>query len=326
MVLWKVLSKHLDGWSVGGIVLEEANLLHENTINEAKGRILLASEPKVFISMNPTASAHPIYKWLDELTEQGLVNYNHSTLYENPALTEERREEIIKEFDPESIFYRQYILGERVDAEGQIYVIRKYNIIDDFDFKDYSRFIVCCDPGENGSGTAIQLAGMIYNKEEQQNEVHILKEYWHRNMDKENQYYPKLPRDYAKDYCAFIKECEDLIGRFPEAVLIDEDITFYRELCLEFKNYKYSPSNIKYVIKKEIEERIRAGTNLLYRGKLRFHRGCKNTLKQFENDRWDAKKMEKGEFARFDNPLVSNIDEVDCCEYITTWWSKYLYL
>ena len=218
--------KAFRGWSVGGIVLEELNLLHENTINEARGRNLMAKQPKFFISHNPVANGHPIYKWLDELDSKCLVNYDHSTIFHNPALTDERREAIVGEFDPESIFYKQYILGERVDAEGMIFTIRDYNIIDSWNPKDYNRFLVCCDPGENGSGTSILLAGMKYNEDLKQNELHILKEYWHRNMDKENKRHPKLPRDYARDYCLFIKEVSDLIGRFPEAILIDEDITF----------------------------------------------------------------------------------------------------
>ena len=49
------------GWSVGGIVLR-VKFLHENTINEAKGRILMAQNPKVFISHNPVNKTNPIYE------------------------------------------------------------------------------------------------------------------------------------------------------------------------------------------------------------------------------------------------------------------------
>lgn len=314
------------GWSVGGIVLEEANLLHENTINEAKGRILMANDPKVFISMNPSNSGHPIYKWLEELEKQNIVNYNHSTLYKNPALTEERRNEIIAEFDPESLFYKQYILGERVDAEGQIYHLRDYNIINEWKPEDYNRYLVVADPGENASGTAILLAGLTYNEESKQNEIHILKEYFHRNADPHNKNHPKLPKDYAYDYCMFIKEVYNITGRFPESVLIDEDITFYRELVQQFRDFKFGESNIKYVIKKEIEERIRTCTNLFYKGKLRIYKECKNTIQQFNQDRYDEKQMEKGKFVRFDNPLISNIDCVDATEYLCTWWVKLVYI
>lgn len=318
--------KAFRGISAGCIILEEANLLHSNTINEAKGRNLMAKVRKFFISMNPSANEHPIYKWLNELETAGIVNYNKSTIYENPALSEERRNEIISEFDPDSIFYLQYILGERVDAEGSIFNIRPYNVFDTINKEKYYRFIVSCDPGENASGTAIHLAGLCYNEELNQNEIHILKEYWHRNKDKENQKNPKLPRTYAQDYIDFIEECIEEYGIGPENILIDEDITFYRELIDKIGNSNIQTVNVKYVVKKEIEERIRMGVNLLYKGKLRFHSSCRNTINQFKNDHYDPKQIEKGKFVRFDNPLISNIDCVDNVEYICTWWYNLVYL
>lgn len=317
--------KAFRGISAGCIILEEANLLHENTINEAKGRNLMAKNRKFFISHNPTFAQHKIYEWLNELQEKNLVNYDHSTIYENAAMSEERRNQIISEFDPESVWYKQFILGERVESADTIYTIRKYNILNEWNPAEYRRYIVCCDPGENASGTCMHMAGIYWNEDLKQNEVHILREYWHRNKDKENANNIKLPRDYAADYCIFIKECADIMGGvYPEVILIDEDITFFRELQEKSREYGIAP-NIKYVIKKEIEERIKLCTNLLYKQKMRIYKECKNTISQFEADHYDATKIEKGKFERFDNPLISNIDCVDCAEYIATWYTKLLY-
>lgn len=165
------------GWSVGTVVLEEVNLLHENTINEAKGRILMASDPKMYICHNPVNSNSPIYKWLKELQEKNLVNYDHSTIYDNPALSEERRNEIISEFDPDSVWYKQMILGERVDAEGIIFNIRDYNIISDYNVEDYSFYITVADPGKTVSSTTFILAGYNYRNKS----LDILKEYSWKN-------------------------------------------------------------------------------------------------------------------------------------------------
>jgi PBSX family phage terminase large subunit len=109
------------GFSIGGVVLEEIDLLHENTIQEAKNRTLMASDPKYFISHNPTNPNNPIYRWLDDLQSRGLVNYCHSTIFDNPAISEERRQEIVSEYDPDSVQYKRYILGQRVVAENLIY-------------------------------------------------------------------------------------------------------------------------------------------------------------------------------------------------------------
>ena len=193
------------GWTVGMIILEEANLLHENTITEAKGRILLASEPKMFICHNPVSSKHKIYEWLEELEFKELVNYVHSTIYDNPALTDERREEIISEFDPDSIFFKQYILGQRVDAEGIIYTLYEYSIFDEINFSDYMSYKIVCDPGAGPSATVFQCIAMRKGFKG----IDVLFEYRHRNADKQNKNNPKQPIDYANDLADFIQICID---------------------------------------------------------------------------------------------------------------------
>lgn len=282
----------------------------------------MAKDPKYFISHNPVSNTHPIYQWLNELLKLNVVNYDHSTIFDNPSLTDERRDEIIKEFDPDSIFYRQYILGERVDAEGAIYNIRDYNILDDFYPDDYMQYITVADPGENMSGTAFILAGLTYNKKEKQYEIHILKEYWHRNADYKNGYNIKLPKDYAADYIEFISECASLMGKYPAACLLDEDITFYRELQLTPKRISFSL--FKYPEKIDIETRVKTGINLLYRGKLRFYAGCKNVISQFKNAVYDHDKINKGKWERMDRPEIANIDMLDVTEYSFQYFSKYL--
>ena len=203
------------GWSIGGVILEELNLLHENTINEAKGRILLAKDPKIFISHNPVSSAHPIYEWLEELEEKGLVNYNHSTIDDNPALTEERRTEIKAEYDPDSIFYKQYILGQRVNAEGLVYSLKDYNYIKEFNRNDYISYVISCDPGETVSATSINLGALRKGFKG----IDILLSYYHRNASKENKHNQKNNTQYAKDLAEFTLMSIELMQKAP-AILI----------------------------------------------------------------------------------------------------------
>lgn len=314
------------GWSVGSIVLEELNLLHENTINEAKGRILMAKNPKIFISHNPVGPKHPMYKWLDELTEKNLVNYDHSTIYDNPALTDERREEIIKEFDPESIFFKQYILGERCDAEGAIYTIRDYNILEDYEPEDYTEYIIVCDQGESISASSFILAGLKYDFKDREYRVDILKNYYYINNGKNNASV-KMFSDTAHDLYMFMKECIALMGKHPHQVLIDQDIEFYRNVEKEFRSNGYNTSIIKYVTKDEIESRIKSGINLLYKGKLRFYKGCEEVIKDFKEAVYDNDKIEKsGKFDRLKAyTTTGHLDSIDSVEYAFTFYKKYLY-
>lgn len=60
----------------------------------------------------------------------GGYNYQHFTIFDNAAITEQRKAEIISQYDPTSIWYQRDILGKRVVAEGLIYCeFKDYHII-----------------------------------------------------------------------------------------------------------------------------------------------------------------------------------------------------
>lgn len=106
----------------------------ESFIKVAFARQLASKNPKWFWDLNPGNPLDTIYTdYLDLWEEKGLVggyNYNHFTIYDNNAITEERKQEIISQYDETSIWYQRDILGKRVVAEGLIYQeFRDYHII-----------------------------------------------------------------------------------------------------------------------------------------------------------------------------------------------------
>jgi len=299
------------GWSIGGVILEELNLLHENTINEAKGRILLAKDPKVFISHNPVSSAHPIYEWLEELEEKGLVNYNHSTIDDNPALTEERRTEIKAEYDPDSIFYKQYILGQRVSAEGLVYSLKDYNYTE-YDSKEYIKYIFTADIGDGPSATVFHCLGLRRGFKG----VDVLFEYRHRNDDKQNKNNPKQPIQYAEDLRDFILSAMNNINKYPDVLIIDGSPAFYRDIQSVIKNTEIKNITIRFPFKEDIAERIRYSNSLLYQGRLRFNKNCKETINSFKFVQYDPKAYTKGDIKYYDEPTMgTRVDEVDSVLY-----------
>ncbi len=117
------------GNSYGMWIATEINLHHDNTIKEAFNRTIGSHRRKIFWDLNPEHPKAAIYvKYIDnyaEKAEKGILkggyNYAHMTLFDNINITEERREEIISQYDPDSIWYIRDILGERSIAEGLIY-------------------------------------------------------------------------------------------------------------------------------------------------------------------------------------------------------------
>lgn len=119
--------KRIRGNSYGMWIATEINHHHDSFIKEAFNRQLAAKGRKVFWDLNPSAPASPIYRdYLDKYaasTEAHFYNYAHFTIRDNPVITEERLAEIVAQYDPDSVWYRRDILGQRCAAEGLIYRI-----------------------------------------------------------------------------------------------------------------------------------------------------------------------------------------------------------
>ena len=93
-------------------------------IKVAFGRQAAALDPLVLWDLNPCNPRHPIYaNYIDKYADGflGGYNYAHFTLEDNLSITPARREEIRSQYDPNTVWYRRDILGERCAAEGLIY-------------------------------------------------------------------------------------------------------------------------------------------------------------------------------------------------------------
>lgn len=106
----------------------------ESFIKVAMARQLASNKPKIFWDLNPSSPTAPIYSdYIDKWQKEGLVggyNYAHFTIYDNAAISEERKAEIISQYDPTSIWYKRDIEGLRVVAEGLIYQeMKDYHVI-----------------------------------------------------------------------------------------------------------------------------------------------------------------------------------------------------
>lgn len=121
--------KKIRGNSYGMWIATEVNLHHDNTIKEAFNRTLASRRRKFFWDLNPDHPKAQIYTdYIDKYQKQdkegvlkGGVNYEHFTIFDNINVSEERRNEVISQYEKGSIWYQRDILGIRCVAEGLIY-------------------------------------------------------------------------------------------------------------------------------------------------------------------------------------------------------------
>jgi PBSX family phage terminase large subunit len=104
------------------VYVDEANLQHPNTIAECFNRTIASKSRKHFFTLNPDVPAHWLYTdYLDKYKEENQSGYRwfHFTLDDNPAISEERKAELKSQYT--GVFYKRFILGLRVNAEGGCY-------------------------------------------------------------------------------------------------------------------------------------------------------------------------------------------------------------
>lgn len=306
------------GLSLGMVIATEANLLHPNTIEEYKSRTIASKRRKIFEDLNP-GNPRQWYKvnHLDELLKNSHENSNyiHKTIRDNPALKPEQINILVKQYPPNSVQYRNHILGEWVAAEGLIYEFDDTkNIITSFEAKDYYSYIISIDPGVNHSATVFTSIGITKDFKY----LDTLKEYWHKNAD----HYGigvKMPIDYVMDFIQFLKETMNEMGRPPQEIVCDNDVTFIREF--ERVKYREGLGGITLTTrfnKGEIRDRIKTDVNMLFQGRKRIHARCVKTIEAYRTAQYDPKESNKGNYVRLDDPIAGTmIDPIDANEYVT---------
>lgn len=108
--------KVLRGLTVLGAYVDEVTTIPEEFFTQLLGRMSPAGA-KLFGTTNPDSPTH----WLKKLIDKSLARWRifHFTIDDNPTLSAEYVDSIKAEFT--GLWYRRFILGEWVQAEGAIY-------------------------------------------------------------------------------------------------------------------------------------------------------------------------------------------------------------
>ena len=108
----------LQGMTAAGAYADEAALFPRSFIDQMIGRCSVEGS-RIFMNCNPNGAYHFIKTdFIDRADEIGLYRL-HFTMDDNLTLSPEIRESYSRSF--RGVFYRRYILGEWVSAEGAVY-------------------------------------------------------------------------------------------------------------------------------------------------------------------------------------------------------------
>lgn len=321
------------GNSYGMWIATEINLHHDNTIKEAFNRTIASHRRKIFWDLNPEHPKAPIYaQYIDKYAEKaqkgilkGGYNYAHMTLFDNINISEERREEIISQYDPDSIWYIRDILGERTIAEGLIYNKLATSIAaKDGKFRIEKKIAqamarsgkiihinVGVDFGGNGSGHAFVATGELQGYEK----LIILKSRRYLEGEYDPDTGKKIldidPKALDELFIRFIEAVTKEYGFITKVYADSAESVLIRGFRTALVQSGHGDIKVVNAMKSKITDRIFATTALTAMNRLLITEDCESFEQAASMAVWDPKSLD---LERLDDG-TSDIDTLDAFEY-----------
>ncbi|MCP3026615.1 PBSX family phage terminase large subunit [Halobacillus sp. A5] len=277
----------IQGITLAGMFFDEVALMPESFVSQAEARCSVDGS-KYWYNCNPASPYHWFKeKYIDDLKTKNLIRL-HFTMDDNPSLSARVINRYKRMFT--GVFYKRFILGLWVLAEGIIYDMFSNekgsgHIVDSIDRK-YTDFYVSIDYGTQNP-TTFGLWGKY------QKTWYKVKEYFHdgRNAGKQ-----KTDVEYSKDLKQFTK------GIRVKAVIVDPSAA---SLIAQLEKDRF------YVIKADnaVLDGIRNFQTALSEMMILYNDCCKETFREFSSYTWDKKASERGEdkpIKQFDHCLDSD--------------------
>lgn len=303
----------IQGITLAGVFCDEVALMPESFVNQATGRCSVTGS-KYWFNCNPDGPYHWFKaNWIDKSTgylgrkkaealrekaqREGKdpdlkeLLYVHFTMDDNLSLSEEIKARYRSVYS--GVFFKRYILGLWVMAEGTIYDMfdadRHVVDIADVALPDEPGYFVSCDYGTQNATVFLLWAKDVEGK------WTCIREYYYSGRDEQNQ---KTDSRFADDMKGWLD------GIWPEKIVVDPSAASF---IAELKGRGY---NIRKA-KNDVADGIRYVASLLTLDRIAVCSCCGNTVKEFASYIWDAKAAERGE----DKPVKKSDHCLDALRY-----------
>ena len=310
------------GISIGMWIATEINLNDKHFIEEAMNRSMAAHDRKVWWDLNPGAPKHWIYKdFIDTYAKKqktgeyaGGYNYEHFTIEDNITVSDERKQEIVSQYDHSTVQYKRDILGMRLSADGLIFPDFAGNteryIVETVDISRITSINVGIDFGGNKSKTTFVATAFL----EGFRELVVVAD--HKIEGGKGAI---SPVDIDRAFVAFVKR---LYLRFdPVLIKVAWADNEAQALINGLRTAARSARLFLRIVdcyKAPIKDRIDTLQALMMQGRFHVMRQCTNVISSLSEQVWDSKVEDRDE--RLDDGTC-DIDTADALEYS---WSRYI--
>ena len=253
----------IQGITFAGVLLDEVALMPRSFVEQACARCSVAGS-RLWFNCNPAGPEHWFYKtWILEAEKRNCLRL-HFLMEDNPSLTEDIRQRYQKLYT--GVFYRRFILGQWVQAEGRVYDFFAPDMVQSAPAGPYEKWYISCDYG-TVNPTSMGLWGL------QKGTWYRIKEFYFSSRQ-------EMRQMTDEEYAAALAE---LAGqRKITAVIADPSAASFIE-TLRRKGWR--------VIKAEndVLSGIRLTSDALKEGKIIICAGCSDCLREMDAYVWDLR-------------------------------------
>ncbi len=134
----------IQGITFAGVFMDEVALMPQSFVEQACARCSVSGS-RLWFNCNPAGPEHWFYKnWIQNAQERNCLRL-HFTMEDNPSLTAAIRRRYQKLYT--GVFYRRFILGQWVQAEGRVYDFFESEMVKPAPAEPMEEYCISCDYG-----------------------------------------------------------------------------------------------------------------------------------------------------------------------------------
>lgn len=295
----------LQGLTAAGAYADEAALFPQNFIDQMIGRCSVAGA-KIWMNCNPEGPHAYIKENFIDKAEEKKVYRLHFMMDDNLSLPQKTKERYYRAWPKNSVFYKRFILGLWVAADGLIYQqfadnVKEYIVSDNFMKNNEIMYAtIGVDFGGTKSAHSFTLTGFTRGYKQ----VVVLDEYYCKKRIN--------PKQLQNDFVDFVRRAQTKYKVY-EAYCDSAEQTLISGLemaCMQ----EHVNIEVKNAIKGPINDRIAFYNSLIAQNRWKIMKHCTHIIEAFEQAVYDDSK--KNIDVRLDDGLM-NVDSLDSTEYST---------
>lgn len=297
----------LQGLTAAGAYADEAALFPKSFIDQMVARCSVDGW-KIWMNCNPAGPHHYICEeYLNpEEMKRKKVYHLHFTMDDNLSISAKRKEEYKNAWPHGSVFYKRFILGLWVAADGLIYQQFADNVSDYLITEDWLKEneIVYATIGVDFGGTKSAHSFTLTGFTRGYKQIVVLDEYYCKKRIN--------PKQLQDDFIDFVRRAQRKF-RVYEAYCDSAEQTLIAGLEMACAEARVG-IDIKNAIKGPINDRIAFYNSIIAQNRWKVMAHCTNIITAFEQAVYDDKKVNMD--VRLDDGLM-NVDSLDSTEYST---------